>query len=308
MSALLWKFLLAATLPTDADLSALSYPLYASPKIDGFRVGVQRGQAVSRNGVVYRNSVVQELFGRHEFEGIDGELCVGPPYASDVFNRTQNVVNSGKPAAAEEFRKHGAMWVIDRVIDGASFAERQKALYEDGALAGNASQGYVQIIQQTAVRNAKQLATFEEKCLKRGYEGVMLRRGDAGVYSQKPGKENRSTLREFELVKMKRMDHGFAFIADAYALRHNANDEKTGAGKRSTKKIGIVIDTARVGSVLLSDHTKYEFTVNVQTDELRNKGMKWWKSQIGKRVRYTFQNVGVKDAPRFPQCTFTELL
>ena len=308
---MIWKPLLAATLPAGYDLSLIPYPVYGSPKIDGFRTGIQRGVAVSRNGIPYRNSVVQLLFGRKEYEGLDAELCVGPPWAADVFNRTQNCVNSGKPEAADEFRRHGAMWVIDKMIyfdeteEGVSFADRQRMLYEDGALVGNASQGYVQIIQQTLLKSVKQLEAFEAACLKRGYEGIMLRRDDAGAYMQKDGKSNRSTLKEFELVKLKRMDFGTATILCAYALRHNDN-EKTAAGRRGSKKERITLDESRIGSVDLKDG-KYEFSVNVQTDALRSKGLTWWAKQTGKRVRYTFQNVGVKDAPRFPQCKFEEL-
>jgi DNA ligase 1 len=300
VNALLWKPLLAATLPAGADLGALPYPVFASPKVDGFRVMVQRGVAVSRKGIPYRNLAVQGLYGRPEYEGLDGELCVGPPYAGDVFNRTQNCVNSGKEAAAEEFRKHGALWVID-VYSRSDFMRRNAANKE---LFNNKPQ--IHLIKQTLVCNEKQLRVYEEKQLACGYEGVMLRRGDAGPYPQKPGKDNRSTLREFDLVKLKRFDHGFATIVECRPLEHNVNEEKTAAGKRSTKRGGIVVDAERVGSVVLRDRGR-TFSVNVQTKALRDRGPGWWRGQVGKRVRYTHQSAGSLEAPRFPQATFEEL-
>ena len=303
---LLWKPLLAATLPPDADLAALHYPLYASPKIDGFRCVVQGGAALSRKGLPLRNKAVQELLGCTEYEGLDGELVVGKPWAVDVFNRAQNCVNTGGEAAAEEFRKHGALWVIDRY--GAHVSQSFKFRYDTLDDCFEDVRGAkIHRITQTLIRNAKQLAAFEVKCRERGYEGVMLRRGDAGPYPQKPGKENRSTLREFDLVKLKRFEYDTATIVRAHHLEHNANEEKTAAGKRSTRRAGIVVDATRVGSVTLR-HKKFgDFSVNVQTEELRAKGIEWWDARRGARVRFKYQVAGTKDKPRIPQCTFAEL-
>lgn len=309
-STLLWKPLLAATLPPDANLEKLPYPLWASPKIDGFRCVVQGAVARSRKGLPLRNKAVQELLGRPEYEGLDGELVVGKPWAADAFNRTQNCVNTGNEAAAEEFRKHGALWVIDHFITGVYGQETTPftVRYEDmkNARAPFAQTQHLQLIPQTLIKNAAQLAAFETRCLARGYEGVMLRRGDAGPYPQKPGKENRSTLREFDLVKLKRREFAEAVIVDVHHLEHNTNEEKTASGRRSTKKAGIVVDEKRIGSVTLRDG-RYVFDVNVQTAALRDKGPVWWMGQRGKRVRYSYQLIGTKDAPRQPQCTFGEL-
>ena len=302
--SLRWKPLLAATLPPDADLGALPYPLWASPKIDGFRCVVQGGVALSRKGLPLRNKAVQELLGRPEYEGLDGELVVGKPWAVDVFNRAQNCINTGSEDAAKEFRKHGALWVIDLVAEQEpSFSLRQVFLYEEAERWPR----HLRLIPQILIRNAKQLEAFEANCLKRGYEGVMLRRGDADAYPQKPGKENRSTLREFDLVKLKRFEYDTATIVRAHHLEHNANEGKTAAGKRSTRKAGIVVDETRVGSVTLRSRRFGEFSVKVQTEKLRAKGWPWWHDQVAKRVRFKYQLAGTKDKPRIPQCTFAEL-
>jgi hypothetical protein len=73
VSGLLWKPTLAATLPVDADLAALPYPLYGSPKIDGVRAMVQGGAVVSRNGRPIMNRAAQKKFGGPYFEGLDGD-------------------------------------------------------------------------------------------------------------------------------------------------------------------------------------------------------------------------------------------
>lgn len=316
---LLWKPLLAATLPADADLGALPYPLWGSPKIDGYRCMVQNGVAVTRKGIKIRNTAVQEIIGREEYEALDGELVVGKPWAPDVFNRTQNCVNSGQPEDAETFRKHGCLWIIDKYttydfanggLRVSDFETRQEDLHEDGALAQHHSSGYVQIIDQTWIKNAKKLLSFEARCLKKGYEGAMLRCAErSGEYPQKPGKENRSTLREFWLVKMKRFDYGEARIITPRYLVHNQNEARTATGARRSAKAGKVTSETQVGKVdVVEIKTKALFSLTVSTNELRDKGFDWWQHQVGKVIRYKHQVRGALNAPRICTATFEELL
>jgi DNA ligase 1 len=309
--ALLWKFLLAAALPVDYDLESLPYPLYASPKIDGLRGGVQRGVVVGRKGLAPRNPAVQELFGGKYHEGLDFEVTVGPSWASDVFGRTQGCCNSAKPEAVEEFRKYGQIHLIDYMplIEGIDFKTRIARMRLVHGDAKWRKIG-VHIIKQTLIKNAAQLKEYETEYLARGYEGVMLRKSTAGPYPQKPGKDNRSTLKEFELVKLKRMERSLACILAVFPLEHNVNTEKTAAGKRSSAKAGMVADAEQFGSVTLKDtKTGAEFSVSLQSATARQWG--GWRSKelwAGKTVSYTHQLVGAKDiVPRFPQCKFLEL-
>lgn len=310
--ALLWKFLLAAALPVDCDLESLPYPLYASPKIDGLRGGVQRGVVVGRKGLAPRNPAVQE-FARHpNMEGLDFEVTVGPSWASDVFGRTQGCCNSAKPEAVEEFRKHGRVHLIDYVprTEAFDFKTRMARMrLAHGGAKWRDKMG-VHVIKQTLIKNAAQLKEYETERLARGYEGVMLRKSTAGPYPQKPGKDNRSTLKEFELVKLKRMERSLARILAVFPLEHNVNTEKTAAGKRSSAKAGMVIDAAQFGSAALKDvKTGAEFNVTLQNAVARQWGG-WCNKELwaGKTVSYTHQLVGAKDiVPRFPQCKFLEL-
>lgn len=322
--ALLWKPLLAATLKPGADLSALPYPLYGSPKIDGFRAMVQNGVVVSRKGLPIRNKAVQEIFGHNnEYEGLDGELIIGKPYGDDTFNRTTDKglgVNNGSEAAAKHFEKHGAFWFFDfkpcALNTGHAFASDDldfearllKCIPENGAWVDQGVHGYLRVVEQTLIRTAAQLEKFEAKCLAKGYEGVMLRKSTSGVYPQKPGKDNRSTLREFDLVKLKRFEYALATIYDFHMLEHNVNEAKTAAGKRSSAKAGIVVDEHCVGSATLVSKQFGKFTISVPTNLLREKGLVWWAKQRGKAVRFKYQVAGTKDKPRIPICGFKELL
>lgn len=299
MSLLLWKPTLAATLPSDYDLTTLPYPLLASPKLDGVRAMVQRGVLVSRNGRPISNLQAQQKFGEAEYEGLDVEITVGSPYGQDVFNKTVRVTQK-RDADAGDLRLN----VIDIMthID-LPLRARLKIIKHD------VTGGGISAIHQTIIHDAAQLQAYLAAQLAKGYEGCMLRRTDAGPYMQK-----RSTLCEFNLVKLKRMEFGEAVILAAYPLRHNDNVDKTATGRRTTAKAGIRLDKTQIGSVLLRDvKTGVEFTVGVphRTDEVRRwAGWAESKCWLGKRIRYKFQLCGTLKggAPRFPTATFQELM
>ena len=297
MSTLFWKPTLAATLPADYGLTTLPYPLLASPKLDGVRAMVQRGILVSRNGRSISNLQAQKKFERREYEGLDGELTVGPPYGQDVFNRTVRVTQK-RDADAGDLRFN----VFDYCFLGeVRFSDRSGWLKEKFAKSG------IDLVKQTLIHDAAQLQAYLTAQLVKGYEGCMLRRADAGPYMQK-----RSTLKEFNLVKFKPWEFSEAVILAVYPLRHNDNTEKTSTGRRTTAKAGIRLDKTQYGSALLRDvKTKVEFTVNIPTDNLRRwDGWAEPKRWLGKRVRYKFQLCGTLKggAPRFPTATFQDLM
>ncbi len=292
---LLWKPTLAATLPPEYDLNTLPYPLYASSKLDGVRSMVQNGVLVSRNGRPISNRGAQAMYGASEYEGFDGELVVGAPYGPDVFNRTVRVTQS-HDASVE-----GLTFYVFDVFCAEHYAKRMQYLADRRSLRSSD----IHYVEQSLVRTSKQLLAYEQRVLRAGYEGVMLRRTDAGAYMQK-----RSTLREFSLVKLKRFEYGEARILDIVPLTHNNNEERTATGRRSSKKVGIAVDASKIGSALLEDvKTKVRFSVKVGTDSLQSWDGWAEESEWSRRVvRYKYQPTGVKDAPRFPTCEFKELL
>ena len=305
-----WKPLLSATVPIDPatgdfDWSVIPFPVYASPKLDGYRAMVQGGVLVSRNGLAVRNVELQKRYGRNEYEGLDGELCSGWPASPGVFGRTSSVV---KKAAADA--KDTALWVIDYMAhkNAVSFNLTQRISVLTNTYDWGAHRVFgLRLIPQTLISSVAALKAYEKKMLVAGYEGVMLRRADQGVYPQKPGKQNRSTLNEFWLARLKRFEHDYAVIIAFHPLMHNLNKDRTATGARSTKKAGKVVDAqGRVGSVTLRDvKTGVEFETTVGAEALRT----WngWPSAIGEIVRYKWQVCGTKDKPRINTCAFDEL-
>ena len=87
---------------TDDELQALfkrGHSFLLSPKIDGIRALVVNGQLVSRTMKPIRNYHTQQLFGRPELEGLDGELVVGNPWDKNLMQQTSSGVMSygGRP-------------------------------------------------------------------------------------------------------------------------------------------------------------------------------------------------------------------
>ena len=86
------KPLLACEVPLDD----VKFPVYVSTKLDGIRCLIIDGVAYSRSLKPIRNKYVQELFGKPEYNGLDGELVVGDIYAKDVFQKTTSGVMSAE--------------------------------------------------------------------------------------------------------------------------------------------------------------------------------------------------------------------
>ena len=131
-----------------------------------------------------------------------------------------------------------------------------------------------------------------------GYEGVMLRDPN-GRY-----KQNRSTLREGILMKVKRFQDSEAEVIDYELLERNLNEQvldERGYAKRSTQQSGKVVDSL-VGSLLVRDCVSgvvfsigSGFTESQRADMYANRD-----TLSGRLVKYKSFNIGVKEKPRFP--------
>jgi len=294
------KPMLAA--PTDG--TNLRYPLMASPKLDGIRAIVKDGVVLSRSLKPIPNLHIQKLFGVAKsvglahFEGFDGELIVGPPGASDVYNRTTSGVMSvdGKP----DVRFH----VFDLVVPSYGFQDRYTAL-KDRIRRGPACP--VSLLAHKVLRSEEDLVEYEAKQLILGFEGVMLRDPN-GLY-----KHGRSTLKEQGLLKLKRFADSEATIIGVIELMENTNESvrnALGYLEKSTKKAGKV-GKGMLGALQVRDlKTGVEFEVGSGFTEVQRRDLWLWfqtghngnhdESLEGRVIKYKYQPVGVKEKPRFP--------
>jgi len=263
------------------DLHKLQLPVYISRKLDGIRT-LSTDQFVSRSLKPIRNKYIQSLF-KPEFYGLDGELIVGDPGAKNVFQVSSSGIMSsdGEPDAK--------YYVFDRWNVDGGFSERMPVAMDNP---------FIVVVEQVLCHTIEEILTLEQKYLAEGMEGIMIRKYDG------PYKNGRSSEREGYLLKRKPFADAEAEIIGFEELLHNANDATTnalGRTERSSHKENLVpLDTL---GALVVKCDKFEETFKIGTG-YDHATRKWiWDNRdslIGKLVKFKYQEIGVKDKPRFP--------
>ena len=276
--------------PAPDNLSEVKFPVWASPKLDGIRAVVRGGRLVSRSLKPIRNKRLAELYSNPEFEGLDGELICGDPTDKDVFNKSTSAVMGGDNDSGDV-----KFYVFDFITDEPYEtrkvkAERLSKFHE-----------HIVCVQQSYIESINELSKFEDKMVKLGYEGIMLR-GAGSLY-----KYGRSTAKEGILLKVKRFEHHEAVVIGMTEMMHNTNTAKrnaVGHMERSSKKEGLksmrVLGALTVKGVN-GPFKGVEFEIGTGYDGAQRR--EFWKlgdALIGKVVRYKHQLTGSKDKPRFP--------
>lgn len=275
-----FKPLLAATV----DLKKVKYPCFISPKLDGIRVLGMNGKAMTRSMKELPNRYIQSVFASGLYDGLDGEIIVGPPNAPDVYRVTNSAVMSrdGEP----NFTYH----VFDRWdMPNARFEDRFIGLHELDI-------PRISIVPHSRM-SEKGLLDVEQEWLEAGYEGVMGRSID-GVY-----KYGRATMKEGILWKLKRFaDHEYEVVGFE-ELMHNENEatvDELGHTKRSShmenKRGGGVL-----GALVLRHPEAGEFRCG--TGFTAADRAEIWTNRsgyLGRMAKIKHFEIGVKDLPRFP--------
>lgn len=286
MSEKPFRPMLAATV---AEVGALRLPLLASPKLDGIRAIVLGGVVVSRNLKPIPNRHVQALFGRPEYEGLDGELLVGDPTDPRAFLGTTSAVMSrdGEPDVY--------LHAFDDVTDPARpFLDRYSSVKRRAG-------GRVVLVEQAFVHSADHVDAYERQALDRGFEGVMLRDANA------PYKQGRGTLSRQDLLKLKRFEDAEARVEGFEELLHNSNEATTsllGLTERGHSKDGMVgMDTLGALRVVGvgGRWDGVRFNIGSGFDAATRAAI--WADRAGwdgRLVKFKFFPLGSKEAPRFP--------
>ena len=273
------KPMLAATLENIEDLK---FPVYGSPKLDGIRCIIHNGEGLTRKLKTIPNKYVKNILSHNSFilNDYDGELIVG-----NTFQETTSAIMSfeGTP----KFTYH-----IFDYIDNGNYNDRF-------LMHSHPKLDFVKIVRQTYLINIDELEDFEIDCLADGYEGVILRRAD-GFDRYKFG---RSTINEAYLMKLKRFHDDEAEIIGFEERLHNDNILETdnlGHAKRSSKQEGMVLANT-LGAFLVYHPTFGGFSIGTGiTDEQRKEIWNNREKYLGKRLKFKYQECGIKDKPRFP--------
>jgi DNA ligase 1 len=275
------------------DIDNIKYPQYCTPKYDGIRCLIINGQAVSRNFKPQPNVYIRTYLSDVLPTGLDGELVLK---GNKSFNDVQSKVMSfdGEP----EFEYH----IFDYVKDDLNkpYLDRMEDLKDWYKYFSNDPfyKDKFKLILPKKINNKDELLAYETKCLEDGFEGIMLRKPD-GKY-----KCGRSTNKEGILLKLKRFIDSEAKITGFLERFHNENEQESdefGLSKRSSCKANLSL-AGTLGKVVVVD-LKTNIEVKVGTgfnDELRQE---IWDNQdkyLGQVIKYKYQEVGVKEKPRFP--------
>lgn len=269
------------------NVDALTYPLIASPKLDGIRCLKIDGNIVSRSFKPIPNHHIRTTLEGILPDGIDGEIMVGDNFqdvSSSVMSR------DGEP----DF----SYWAFDYVED--PNREYEKRLEDLERVISQIDHSKVRDVDTRVIRASEELRAYEAEVLSQGFEGVMLRTPES------PYKFGRSTIKQQFLLKIKPFKESEAVILGFEEMMHNENTleaDELGYAKRSQAKDGLV-PAGTLGKFLVRDiHTGIEFAIGTGkglTHELRQRIWDNRGAYRGRVVKYRYQDHGVKVAPRIP--------
>jgi DNA ligase-1 len=272
------------------DVTKLKFPVLASLKLDGVRCLVIGGKLMSRTLKLIPNNKVQELLAGLP-EGLDGELILGDPTASDAYRKTVSaVMGDGNDITGLRY------WVFDNFEIKGGFSDRLSFVrnysYKNTA---------VKPLPHVHCDCVEDLNAFEEKAVDGGHEGAMVRSLDG------PYKQGRSTEKEGFLLKIKRFEDAEARIIGFEERTHNGNEAKKNAVGRTERSTSMEGLTGRgdLGALIVrginGTYKGVEFKIGTGYDDKERLDI-WAKRgmMMGMIIKYQYFPLGSKDKPRFP--------
>lgn len=276
-------------LSCEVPLEQIKLPVFISTKLDGIRAVVIDSVVYSRSLKPIRNKHVQEMFGKPEYNGMDGELVVGDIYAEDVFQKTTSGVMSAEGTPNVKF------YVFD-VCNKPEETFTARRLILHSKTKDLPSEANVLMLKQHYVETLSELQQHLEDERIKGGEGLICRNPE-GKY-----KYGRSTPKEQLSVKLKFFEQDEFEVIGFEERMHNTNEATTnelGYTERSSCKENLIpMDT--LGSLVLK-YGDTEFRCGTGFSDVQRKEI--WEnkeSYLGKLASIRYMSVGSKDLPRVP--------
>ena len=272
------------------DITKLTYPVIASPKLDGIRCLMVNGRCLSRSFKDIPNEHIYETMVTHLGHLIlDGELII----PNTQFNETSSAVMRKDGTPDFEYHVFDYIWA-DRMDLDTDYTQRLVDLHD----LSEELPDFVKIVDTKEIQNPKDLLIYEDYCHLHGYEGVMLRSPNS------PYKCGRSSLKQQYLLKLKRFSTFEAEVISFEELMHNNNEalkDNFGRTERSSHKANLEA-AGTLGALLMKDvKTGIEFSIGTGFDQALRQEI-WDKKDtyLGQLVTYKCQLAGQLDKPRFP--------
>ena len=290
--------LIGKRLPPSKTKRFVAYDIEVEGNHNYFANGmlVHNCRALVIDSVVYsrslkpiRNKHVQQLFGKPEYNGFDGELVVGDVYAKDVFQKTTSGVMSEDGEPDVTFHVFDLWNMPDE-----DYEYRQRILQD--LILQDSTPSDVVYTTIHKCHNVEDLEFFLKHEEKVGGEGL-IGRNPKGRY-----KYGRSTPKEQFSMKFKFFQQEEFEVVGFTERMHNSNEQKRdnlGYSERSSSKDGM-IPMNTLGSLVL----KYgDTTFNVGTgftDALRDEIWFNQEKYLGKLASIRYMSVGLVEKPRIP--------
>lgn len=287
-----FKPMLAPTEPI--NINRLTYPVYASPKLDGVRATTQVCDPPNASILLARslkpipNNHIRSLLSTMSV-GFDGEITTGMDFHE----------SSGNIRRADS--KHNFNYsVFDYYHPTRGYLDRIKEMEDQfDALPNNLKTIVIPIIP-IKCDSPEELSVLNANWVAEGYEGSIVRTANS------PYKQGRATVKENYMFKIKDFLDTEATIIDCYELMHNNNEAKTnklGRTERSSNKENLVPAGILGGFVLKSELFSEEFRCGSFKNVTHEERKALWENRaslIGKTVKFKFQPHGSVDRPRIP--------
>lgn len=272
----------------------LRFPLLVSRKLDGIRVVMVEGKALTRSLKPIPNRFIRNWLESYAPDGFDGEVIVGPSNLETTYNTTVSAVMA-----------HGGVpdftyFVFDLHNKALVYKERLAMAQQLWAAPFVHDNVCMRWLEQTLVFGGGELEALYLRFLDEGYEGAILKDPE-GLY-----KFGRSTPKEQSMIKVKPFADGEARITAVYEALHNTNEAFTnelGRTDRPTHQEGL-IGNGMIGGFMVEDLVSgVQFKCAPGTfNHTQRQGL--WEQRTtlpGQILKYRSMPYGVKDAPRFPR-------
>ena len=280
-----------------SSIARLTYPVLATPKLDGIRCLIINGKAVSRSFKAIPNDYIRQTIelalNSYQF---DGEIIIPDRNFNDLSGDVRR--KDGRPT---NFQYH-VFDYVQRVSD--QWADPLRETYNSRMVKLEALQNlppFVVKVLPVTIASEEALQRYEEEVIGLGYEGAMVRSPNS------PYKCGRSSENEGYLLKIKRFDDSEAVIVGYEELMHNDNvatRDAFGRTERSSHQ-----ENLRPAGVLGKLVCQYrnaagnmvEFGIGTGFDA-KTRAELWVKRDKlkNKIVKFKHQPSGADEKPRFP--------
>jgi DNA ligase-1 len=284
------------TVLTDRNYDRITYPVFASTKLDGRRNVVNAaGTPLSRTGKLLPNLHTRKIIHGAKLIGMDGELICGSPTDPNAMQKAHSAFSSvhGEP----DFSFH--------IFDNWTRARTSYRDYWPELEAARAKlPEWATIVPQLMIVSPEDLDDFVKQVTKEGYEGAVVR----ALHS--PYKHGRSTWKQGWMLKAKEYEYTEGKIVALKQAMHNVNDaeyDELGFIRRSSHASG-KLPAGTLGSFIVQ-HPSSKETFGVATGGLTaaEKRLLWdmreeYNSCVGLIITFKhFAQSGVRNKPRHAQ-------